>query len=206
MIPQLLLFGIGKSRIVKILKKGHSLSLLGDKTASIEDVNKQASVFINICYGYPKCLTVSEARVRAWSTKMGRSASSKPPRLCSLPPTNEAFLQNVKRAHLQTIIWKNALGAPPAIDPEQFGYYKNSISKELLPIGVPDNVALAPNEVLKLNKGSCDSEAPCRTKVCGCVNAGLSCTVFCVCAHNGCLNRNNQVQEEDEDDEQIELI
>jgi len=136
---------------------------------------------------------------------MGIDSSSQPPRFRSLP-TNEAFLQNVKQAHLQTIIWKNALGTPPAIDPEQFGYYKDSVSKVLLPIGVPHNFALAPSEVLKLIKCSCDSETPYRTKRCGCVNTGLSCTVFCVCAHNSCVNRNSQVQEEDEDDEQIELI
>ena len=136
---------------------------------------------------------------------MGRNSSSQPPRLLSLPPTNEAFLQNVKQAHLQTIIWKNALGTPPATDPEQFGYYKDSVSKVLLPIDVPRNVALAPSEVLKLIKCSCDSETLYRTKRCGCVNTGLSCTVFCVCAHNSCVNRNSQVQE-DEDDEQTELI
>lgn len=199
------LFGIGKGKIVKVLKMGNSLSLLGDKTANIEDINKQASTFINKCYGYPKCLTVSEARVRAWSTKMGRNSSSQPPRLCSLPLTNEAFLQNVNRAHLQTIIWKNALGTPPAVDAEQYGYYKNSVSEVLMLIGVPDNVALAPIEVLKLIKCSCDSETPCRTKRCGCVRTGLSCTVFCFCAYNGCLNKINQVQE-DEDDEEIELL
>ena len=55
------LFGIGKGKIVKVLKNGHSLSLVGDKTANIEDANKQASILINICYGYPKSLTVSEA-------------------------------------------------------------------------------------------------------------------------------------------------
>ena len=31
---------------------------------------------------------------------MGRNSSSQPPRLRSLPPTNEAFLQNVKQVHL----------------------------------------------------------------------------------------------------------
>lgn len=98
------------------------------------------------------------------------------------------------------------MGTPPALDPEQFGYYKNSVSEVLLPIAVPDNVALAPSEILKLIKCSCDSETPCLTKRCGCVNTGLTCTVFCVCASNGCLNRNSQVQEEDEDDEQTEFI
>lgn len=203
------LYGIGKTKIVNTLRKGYSLSLMGKTEESINDVNKQATTFINICYGFPKCSTISEARVKSWSTKMGSSHSAQPPKLCSLPPTNEAFLENVKRAHLQTCIWKNALGAPPSLCPEKFGYYKDNVTKLLLPVTVPANVALAPSELLKLIKCTCESEMPCRTMRCGCMNSGLPCTMFCHSTNDTCLNSNNKVLtncEDGEEDEEQEIL
>ena len=39
------------------------------------------------------------------------------PKLASLSPTNEAFNENVARAHLQLAVWRNTLQTdPPAID------------------------------------------------------------------------------------------
>jgi hypothetical protein len=39
---------------------------------------------------------------------MGRKTGTKAPELGTLQPSREAFKVNVKRAHIQTAIWKSA--------------------------------------------------------------------------------------------------
>ena len=45
-------------------------------------------------------------RYRVWVSRIGRKGASILPKLESLPPTTEAFRENVKRAHFQGCIWK----------------------------------------------------------------------------------------------------
>ena len=83
---------------------------------------------------------MSDVRYKVWAAKFGRSASSAP-KIHSLPPTSEAFGENVKRAHLQTCIWKVALTFdPPAVDPTIYGYSRHDPSRLLLPTTVPERV------------------------------------------------------------------
>ena len=57
--------------------------------------------------------------------KTGKSGSSSP-KLCTLPPTNEAFSENVKRCQLQVAIWKSEIdGSPPTIVPCDYGWTTN---------------------------------------------------------------------------------
>ena len=42
------LFGIGKGTIIKILKRGYKLRLLGDLNTQIADVIKQATLFVQL--------------------------------------------------------------------------------------------------------------------------------------------------------------
>ena len=43
------------------------------------------------------------------------------PKLAPLPPTNEAFNENVVRAYLQVPVWRNALQPDPSgMDPRAF--------------------------------------------------------------------------------------
>ena len=44
-----------------------------------------------------------------WTTQIEKPGLTRVPKLASLTPTTEAFTENVKRAHLQTFLWKNAL-------------------------------------------------------------------------------------------------
>ena len=86
---------------------------------------KVSTEFVAACYGHR---TVSESmsavRQRIWASKVGKSPSIAP-KLCSIPPTTEAFKENVKRAHLQTCIWKGALDLEaPYLDPVLFGWEK----------------------------------------------------------------------------------
>ena len=77
-----------------------------------EDIQRASSKFILSCYGLSACADLTEARVRSWERKMGRNVLE-PPKLKSLPPTVEAFNQNVQRAHLAASIMKGSLNPDP---------------------------------------------------------------------------------------------
>ena len=85
-------YGTGKMKILKTLQQGnHSLSCLGDSNANWPDVVKQAASFILACYGVPKLDSMTQARANLWKTRVGRGSSTMP-KLCSLPPTDPAFM------------------------------------------------------------------------------------------------------------------
>ena len=197
-------FGIGKGKMLKVLKTGLNLDMIGNAEANWPEVLKQATKFIASCYGQSKTNSMSEARVSVWTSKTGKSGATVTPKLCSLPPTTEAFIENVKRAHLQTCIWKNALQLdPPDLEPTSYGWIKESRTKSLLPTTVPTNVQLAPNHILKLIRCTCSSEQPCKSSRCACNKSRLPCTMFCACQTSiECCNDQTRtaVDEDDEDD------
>ena len=57
--------------------------------------------FIAACYGSKVRGNMSEVRKDVWVTKMAKPKVSTTPALKVLPPTTEAFEQNVRRAHIQ---------------------------------------------------------------------------------------------------------
>ena len=89
-----------------------SLSKVGDVTLFVEEALEQSTSFMLSCYGHPECSSLTDARQKIWSLKVSRSIGAAP-KLQSLPPTNEAFTENVARAHLQVAIWKQALELNP---------------------------------------------------------------------------------------------
>ena len=112
------------------------------------------------------------------------------PKLESLPPTKEAFAENVKRAHLQACVWAAAdKSGPPPMPAEKFGYFKDLQSKTLKPVLLPEGVAMAPDFVLNLVKCNCQAVTnTCTTKRCRCKQAGMNCTLFCGCRDRDCTN------------------
>jgi hypothetical protein len=180
-------FGIGKGTAIKALRSGCSLSHLGSLDSPMETVISQATVFVSVCYGrFGFCESISETRLQVWATKLGNGTSSK---LCCLPPTNEAFAENVKRAHYQTSVWRSLEQSnPPELDPEDFGWRKEVETKSLKPVTLPENTALAPEFILKLIRCGCQRIMPCSTQMCRCKRANMNCTIFCACYQNGCEN------------------
>ena len=60
---------------------------------------------------------------------------------------------------------------------------------QLVPIALPSDIPLAPDDLLKLLICSCSSETPCKTQRCGCSSASIACSVFCACQDGqGCFN------------------
>jgi len=65
---------------------------------------------------------MTECRVKMWHSKTGKSGASSV-KLCSLPSTSNAFIENVHRGHLQVAVWKAALqDSPPNMDPTNYGW------------------------------------------------------------------------------------
>jgi hypothetical protein len=83
----------------------------------MKSVQVQATKFI--CAGYGKvvaepCTSMTECRVKTWRSKTGKSGAPSV-KLCSLPPTNDAFVENINTCHLQIATWKAALLESPNI-------------------------------------------------------------------------------------------
>ena len=92
---------------------------------------------------------------------------------------------------------------PPSLNPTEHGYIREESSKSLLPKPIDEDVSLAPQEILKLIRCSCDSETPCKSGICGCVRGRLPCTVFCQCHAEDCHNdlTNSGVASDTDDDD-----
>ena len=197
-------FGIGKAASLIVLTSGvHALTYVGDTSRILSEVTAQATPFILACYGQSKCTSLAGERQKMWANKVYQSVAGAQKR-ASLPPTNEAFNENVARAHLQLAVWRNALQPyPPAIDPPAFGWSLAEGSKTIIPATLPSDTLLAPDDLLKLLRCSCSSETPWKTHRCSCSSASLACSVFCACqSGQGCFNeRTRQALQTDDDDE-----
>ena len=87
-----------------------------------------------------------------WFSKVNRSKASAP-KLCSLPPTSEAFEQNVARTHLQVASWLHALDPnPPVLDPTSYGWSQEEGSTALSPTTVPPRHLVSHNWVAKADQ------------------------------------------------------
>ena len=196
------LYGIGKATVVKIAKQGKlSLNSIGNIKAEMETVKTQATSFICAAYGasVKSCTSMTECRVKLWGLKTGITSS----KLCSLPPTDAAFLQHVLRAHLQVAIWKSALHeSPPDIDPTEYGWDKDH-QGNLIPRTVAPGTLDAPPEILHLIRCQCKT-SECRTAACNCANIG--CTVFCLCGGGDlCKNPHTRARTDGNDDDDDDL-
>jgi hypothetical protein len=150
----------------------------------------EARAFILACYNMRDCASLNMARVQVWKNKMKRN-SIEPPKLCSLPPTEAAFRENVLRAHMAVAVWRDCLKRdPPALHPTDHGWYHPEGSTMLFPTIVPQATPLAPADLLKLIKCGCCSDNPCSSKRCSCKANGLGCTLFCHCkGEEDCKNK-----------------
>jgi len=141
-------FGIGKGTVLKnLIAAPNSLLQLG----CLNDVIDQSTQFIGACYGNRvKEKKMSDIRYRIWATKFGNGTTTAP-KIQTLPPSTESFVENVKRAHLQTCIWKAATSFdPPPIDPREYGYVRDEPSKTTTTGS--DGVTLAPGDIMTLIK------------------------------------------------------
>lgn len=81
-------YGIGKSKSVKVLQSGYSITAKEDGNADLTVVIRGASTFVSACNGYLQCADMKTTRQKMWEGKAWESSKSVP-KLSSLPPTTE---------------------------------------------------------------------------------------------------------------------
>jgi hypothetical protein len=126
----------------------------------------------------------------------------------TLPTVTEAFLENAKRAHLQASVWKHALNLDPLlVDPHELSWLCDDTSKSLFPTTVLDGIEVALTHILKLIRCYCESDTPCKYRICGCSNAQLACTIVCACYAAGiCHNELNKTVTDNNENVDTELL
>ena len=183
---------IGKrSALSLLLKNKLTFSHLGDMNVDFSLVLSEALTCLSQLYGISKitCKDVSELRYQVWCKKMGKAKQLV---LKNLPPTENAFIENVKRAHYCAALWKSACESYPVeVTLTDYGW----IERDNVLIPNIGEIFVAPPEIVKM--------LSCRTGRCSCNRAKLSCTVFCSCKTK-CDNPNSapmSYYDEDDDDE-----
>ena len=182
-------FGVGKGTVIKILKQlRHDLSVIGNINAPIEDIIHQANAFISACYRVNDSNNMTSTRLIVWTKKNGKNQSSTSTiNLTALLPTSEVYRENALRAHLQTITWRGVNNDPKGLNPENFGWKKEVISKTLYLIPLLKETKFASDYIMQMMKCGCDSETRlCKSKRCSCSENILPCTVLCACFQIGC--------------------
>ena len=118
---------------IAVSRNRNTLDQLGQLTADITEVVKQSTTFMASCYGLrTPCSSMTECCQQLWVQKTGKSTIA--PKLCSLPPTTEAFEQNVRRAHYQVAQWYSTLSEkPPPLNAVDYGWEVDSTNKCLIP-------------------------------------------------------------------------
>ena len=158
-------FGIGKATLLKTLRSGHSLNLLGAPGHSMEYVIQLVTSFISACYGQTNYSTMSETMLKVW-----------------LPCHQQ--LRHSKKMLKESLEMQN----PPALDSTEYGWVKDDQNKSLQPVTLPDEVELVPEMVLCIINCGCHSTTPCSSRACSCNSANMKFTIFCTCYNQGCCN------------------
>ena len=181
------MWGIGKAKLLS----GCKLLKVGNTEMPMDKVLLEATQFVARCYGCASSEIMSATRYEVWIGKASKRKVTGAPKLKSIPPTSEAFEQNVRRSHFQVPVWKAALEKdPPELAPTHFGWEKDEASRSLLPVTLSEGVALARTDVLKVIRRGCATDQPCATARCMCGTAQISCTIFCGCHEvEECCNR-----------------
>ena len=196
------LYGIGKNTVVKALKTGKQIKLLGDPGTPMTTLYNESAKFLASCYGYPDEDNMETLRFRVWTVKMANSKLNSAPQLKVLPPTQSAFELHVARAHLQAAIWKESLKqSPPDLNPLSHGWADGPEHIGMVPLGIPNGVSPVPEEILKMIKCGCSSMSRCSSMRCSCSSARLSCSIFCSChADESCMNKQTIAASQDNED------
>ncbi|MES9882793.1 MAG: hypothetical protein ABW185_18145 [Sedimenticola sp.] len=180
--------GHGKKSTWKVFEgKPGLLKGLGTGLLS-EDVIANVEEFVCRIYspsGEVKC--VNELRCRLF-----QKGTVEPEKL---PPTHDALVQHVKRAHFQTMVWmKASLPYQDMISPIEHGWTRDIDSKTLKP--VLTTIDPLPKSCIETISCGCKS---CATSRCGCRSKGMRCTPACACYDNVCHNpRNGEADSDNE--------
>ena len=160
-----------------------------------EDEIKQCVKFLFSLYPTTKKTpsSLDELRYLLFCQKRQRSEA--------LPPTSDSFIQHLKKANYQVLIWRKSLvGNQDLPEPQCSGWKEED--GVLCPILITSNPA--PESIIELTTCNC-KKSLCQS-TCSCAHNGLCCTEACfyMAEPGSCLNPHSNTYEdsdcEEEDD------
>ena len=104
--------------------------------------------------------------------------------LDSLPSTQNALFLHIRRAHLQTFIWKKALEPCPALPSPEDNEWNFHDCTLKLTLTTDEPVSAS---CVQLAYCGCSTERACGPQRCTCVRLSLKCSKACNCGEN-CVN------------------
>ena len=149
-----MMYTIGKTKAISAMKVV-PLNHFGYHDSDECEIFAESKLFITKCYNAKAMSSMSDIRKYLCEKKTNVAKLSSKPRLCTLPPTDEALELNIKRAHYQTMVWYACLQHdPPCADPCHYGWLwlgKRCRNKDMVPSGVNT----APEQVLRNTRCNC---------------------------------------------------
>ena len=98
----------------------------------------------------------------------------------NLPPTRDALILHIKRAHYQTFVWRRALESEPHLPaPENCGW--EQVVKDGNETFQPRLMTAQPITAYCVELTTCKCRGSCSTRRCKCTRNGLPCTKACGC-------------------------
>ncbi len=187
------MFGKGKgSAVAAMLKHDVGLEILGESNVSMEDTLLAGHKFVAILYRQRQPHTsMNQLRHAIFLSKRDT------PKIKTLPPTDAALDEHIKRAHLQTMIWKASDQIePPTVDIVQYGW----VMANGVPVPCSGVSDVAPQQLMKVVACGCCAQNACSRSTCSCQGAAVSCTSFCKCmSMDNCNNPHKKYDEADAD-------
>lgn len=148
------------------------LAGLGRETLT-EDTMLNAEQVVCRIYNVPEVTTVDKARVTLFKRAL---------RAELFPPTRDALRHHIKRVHLQTMVWLEAIKAKPSFPPAStMGWELRSGQMS------PALSSLAPVPTSCLELVTCGCTTKCYSSRCKCKKSRLTCTSSCKCEAD-CMN------------------
>ena len=154
------------------------------------EIIRQVEMFI--CKFYEAKSTV--ASVNDLHYKIFLQGNKEPEKL---PPTHDALLHHIRRAHFQSYIWYHANEPQQELpSPVGNGWCADATSGNILPT-LMSQPAL-PQNYIEITHCKCKN---CATARCGCRKNKLKCTIICGCQNEICYNPSSLREIPDDSDD-----
>ena len=172
------LYGIGRGKALNTVKNT-PLIHLGDISASLSGVIEEWKRFIAKCYAQTSVSSSTNRQFIRMTKTQKSKVTGKTPALKSLPPNDEALELNIKRSHYAVVMLRHCVsGQPPQIDSCSFDWELEEDGVKLRPCMLPNDVKIAPDDVLKMVGCSC-AVIQRKNNQCSWFRAYMKCTKFC---------------------------
>jgi hypothetical protein len=147
---------------------------------------------------------MTECRQLLCAKKTGKSTAAL--KLYGLPPTTEAFEQNIYRGQFQVAHRYSALNQdPPPFNVVDYEWEVDKAKKCRISRNVAEGIPYALEQIMKLVKCGPGLQRPCKGANWVCMGHQLSCTMFCTCGGGcTCLNSFNTKNTDEAVSEDVE--